>query len=138
MPELGNNQQEDTIHDNKDRKSIGSYPYLIMGVFAIFFHVAAQVISIDTIISYAENMGFNLQEAKIFPSITLSCALVGYFLGILLIPQLCEPATHASDFYRRRIDSVSLRSHSPPTNTDVRTYDFTFHLCLVGMESATH
>lgn len=79
LPELGNNQQEDTIHDNKDRKSIGSYPYLIMGVFAIFFHVAAQVISIDTIISYAENMGFNLQEAKIFPSITLSCALVGYF-----------------------------------------------------------
>ena len=90
LPELGNNQQEDTIHDNKERKSIGSYPYLIMGVFAIFFHVAAQVISIDTIISYAENMGFNLQEAKIFPSITLSCALVGYFLGILLIPRFAS------------------------------------------------
>ena len=65
LPELGNNQQEDIAHASKDRKSIGSYPYLIMGVFAIFFHVAAQVISIDTIISYAESMGFNLQEAKI-------------------------------------------------------------------------
>lgn len=90
LPELGNNQQEDIAHASKDRKSIGSYPYLIMGVFAIFFHVAAQVISIDTIISYAESMGFNLQEAKIFPSITLSCALVGYFLGILLIPRFAS------------------------------------------------
>ena len=69
---------------------IGSYPYLILGVFAIFFHVAAQVISIDTIISYAESMGFNLHEAKIFPSITLSCALVGYFIGILLIPRFAS------------------------------------------------
>lgn len=90
LPEVGNNQQEDIAHASKDRKSIGSYPYLILGVFAIFFHVAAQVISIDTIISYAESMGFNLQEAKIFPSITLSCALVGYFLGILLIPRFAS------------------------------------------------
>lgn len=52
--------------------------------------MAAQVISIDTIISYAESMGFNLHEAKIFPSITLSCALVGYFIGILLIPRFAS------------------------------------------------
>ena len=92
LPELGKSQQkkEDALHTNKDRKSIGSYPYLIMGVFAIFFHVAAQVISIDTIISYAESMDFNLQEAKIFPSITLSCALAGYFFGILLIPRIAS------------------------------------------------
>lgn len=90
LPEVSNSRQEDMVHNGSDRKSIGSYPYLIMGVFAIFFHVAAQVISIDTIISYAESMGFNLQEAKIFPSITLSCALVGYFLGILLIPRIAS------------------------------------------------
>ena len=48
------------------------------------------MISIDTIISYAESMGFNLHEAKIFPSITLSCALVGYFIGILLIPRFAS------------------------------------------------
>lgn len=71
-----------------DKKSIFDYPYLIMGVLAIFFHVAAQVISIDTIISYAESMGVNLHDAKIFPSITLSCALLGYALGILLIPRI--------------------------------------------------
>lgn len=92
LPDLSNEQEKST-YSSGDHKSIGSYPYLILGVFAIFFHVAAQVISIDTIISYAESMGFNLHEAKIFPSITLSCALVGYFIGILLIPGL--PASNA-------------------------------------------
>ena len=89
LPDLSNEQEKST-HSSGDHKSIGSYPYLILGVFAIFFHVAAQVISIDTIISYAESMGFNLHEAKIFPSITLSCALVGYFIGILLIPRFAS------------------------------------------------
>ena len=90
LPELSNTSQENISHHTEDQKSISSYPYLILGVFAIFFHVAAQVISIDTIISYAESMGFNLHEAKIFPSITLSCALVGYFLGILFIPRIAS------------------------------------------------
>lgn len=79
-------EDEDATHT--DRDSILNYPYLILGAVAIFFHVAAQVISIDTVISYAEMMELDLNEAKIFPSITMSCALVGYGLGILLIPRV--------------------------------------------------
>lgn len=74
----------------EERRNIASYPYLVLGVLAIFFHVAAQVISIDTIISYAEGMGYTLQEAKVFPSLTLTCALGGYFAGILLIPRIAS------------------------------------------------
>lgn len=80
--------KEDENDNHTDRDSILDYPYLILGAVAIFFHVAAQVISIDTVISYAEMMGLDLNEAKIFPSITMSCALVGYGLGILLIPRV--------------------------------------------------
>lgn len=91
LPELANEQTEqENTPTPETHRSISSYPYLILGVFAIFFHVAAQVISIDTIISYAESMGLNLHEAKIFPSITLTCALLGYFLGILLIPRFAS------------------------------------------------
>lgn len=80
MPELNLSDNEQSTSNNHGKhRSILSYPYLVLGVFAIFFHVAAQVISIDTIISYAESMGFTLQEAKIFPSLTLTCALGGYF-----------------------------------------------------------
>lgn len=89
LPDFPPGQQAEDEKDNQTgRASILDYPYLILGAGAIFFHVAAQVISIDTVISYAESMGLDLNEAKLFPSITLSCALGGYLLGILLIPKV--------------------------------------------------
>ncbi len=88
LPEIdtakSNSSEEDGEHD---RKSVFSYPYLVLGGLAIFFHVGSQVIAIDTIIGYAGSMGLDLVEAKAFPSITLACTLVGYVLGIFLIPK---------------------------------------------------
>ena len=63
------------------------FPYLILGAVAIFLHVGTQVIAIDTIINYANSMGMDLLEAKTFPSYTLACTMIGYLLGILLIPK---------------------------------------------------
>ena len=70
-----------------ERKSIFAYPYLILGALAMFCHVGSQVISVDTSIRYAESMGVTLDEAKILPSLTLACILVGYLCGIVLIPK---------------------------------------------------
>lgn len=69
-----------------DRSSVMQYPYLVLGVLALFFHVGSQVIAIDTIINYAGSMGIDLIDAKVFPSFTLGATLVGYLLGITLIP----------------------------------------------------
>ncbi|MBO5814224.1 MAG: sugar MFS transporter [Alistipes sp.] len=73
--------------DGSERKSIFAYPYLILGALAMFCHVGSQVISVDTSIRYAESMGATLDEAKILPSLTLACILVGYLCGIALIPK---------------------------------------------------
>ncbi|MBQ2702457.1 MAG: sugar MFS transporter [Alistipes sp.] len=70
-----------------ERKSIFAYPYLILGALAMFCHVGSQVISVDTSIRYAESMGVTLDEAKILPSLTLACILIGYLCGIVLIPK---------------------------------------------------
>ena len=51
------------------------------------FHVGTQVIAIDTIINYANSMGMDLLEAKAFPSYTLACTMIGYILGIIVIPK---------------------------------------------------
>ena len=59
----------------------------ILGALAIFFHVGTQVIAIDTIINYANSMGMDLLEAKVFPSYTLACTMIGYILGIIVIPK---------------------------------------------------
>ena len=69
------------------RKSLLDYPYLVFGAIAIFLHVGTQVVAIDTIINYAGSMGIGLLDAKFFPSYTLLCTIIGYLLGILLIPR---------------------------------------------------
>jgi len=139
MPELNlSNNEQISTKDYSKQRSILSYPYLVLGVFALFFHVAAQVISIDTIISYAESMGFTLQEAKVFPSLTLTCALGGYFLGILLIPRV------ASQLKMLRIAVcggllLSVCVLLIPGNIDVYGHTTSlsiFFLCLMGVCNA--
>lgn len=90
LPEINTDEQNAT--DEKEnwhnsKKSIFDFPYLILGALAIFFHVGTQVIAIDTIINYANSMGIDLLEAKVFPSYTLACTMIGYVLGILIIPK---------------------------------------------------
>lgn len=70
-----------------DRKSIWEYPYLILGVLALFCHLGSQQISVSTIIGYAQSIGMDLEAAKVFPSYTLGCILLGYLLGVFLIPK---------------------------------------------------
>ena len=71
----------------QDRKSILSYPYLVLGVLALFAHTGSQQISIATIIDYAQEMGISLDAAKVFPSFTLGCIMIGYLFGIVCIPK---------------------------------------------------
>lgn len=84
----------DTAKDNASeagtetgRRSVFSYPYLVLGAVAIFFHVGSQVVAIDTIIGYAGDMGLDMIQAKAFPSYTLTFTLIGYLCGIVLIPK---------------------------------------------------
>ncbi|MGI6573893.1 MAG: sugar MFS transporter [Fermentimonas sp.] len=79
--------------DIKKPKRLIDYPYLIFGALAIFLHVGTQVISIDTIINYAGGMGIGLIDAKVFPSYTLTCTIISYMLGIILIPRLVSQKT---------------------------------------------
>lgn len=70
-----------------DRSSIWKYPYLVLGVVALFCHLGSQQISVSTIIGYAQSMGMDLEAAKVFPSYTLGCILLGYLLGVFFIPK---------------------------------------------------
>lgn len=70
-----------------DRKSIWHYPYLVLGVVALFCHLGSQQISISTIINYAGSLGLDLEAAKVYPSYTLGCILLGYLLGVFFIPK---------------------------------------------------
>ena len=76
-----------SLSSDGDRNSILKYPYLILGVLALFAHLGSQQISVSTIIDYAMSTGMTLDVAKVYPSYTLACILVGYLLGVAFIPK---------------------------------------------------
>lgn len=81
-------ESEEVAKANTGKTSVFQFPYLILGVLALFLHVGTQVIAIDTIISYASSMGIGILEGKFFPSYTLAATILGYSLGIMLIPKI--------------------------------------------------
>lgn len=88
LPEIDTeHESKEVALSNSDKKSIMQFPHLILGAIAIFLHVGTQVISIDTVISYAGSMNINLLEAKTFPSYTLAATICAYTAGIIFIPR---------------------------------------------------
>ncbi|MEO6284722.1 MAG: sugar MFS transporter [Dyadobacter sp.] len=88
LPEIDTEHESEHLATaNAGKNSIFQFPHLILGALAIFLHVGTQVIAIDTIIGYANSMGIDLLEAKVFPSYTLFCTICGYLIGITVIPK---------------------------------------------------
>jgi len=89
LPEIDTEHESPEVAEaNSGKTSIFQFPHLILGAVAIFLHVGTQVIAIDTVIAYASSFGIGLMEAKVFPSYTLAFTIVGYLIGISLIPKL--------------------------------------------------
>ncbi len=85
LPDINPNN-ENKAHEDGERGSILKYPYLVLGVLALFAHVGSQQISISTISSYAESLGYGMESAMLFPSYTLLCIMIGYLVGVISIP----------------------------------------------------
>ena len=71
--------------EGTERSSIFAYPYLVLGVIALFCHLGSQQLSVNTIVGYAAEAGY--ANAAIFPSFTLGCILIGYLFGVVAIPK---------------------------------------------------
>ena len=70
-----------------DKTSVLQFKHLILGAFAIFFYVGAEVMAGDIISTYGKNLGFSLDQTKYFTTFTLIAMLGGYVLGIRAIPK---------------------------------------------------
>jgi FHS family L-fucose permease-like MFS transporter len=69
------------------KTSVFQYPNLVLGVVALFCYVGVEVIAADTIISYGISLGIPENEARVFGAYTLGGMMLGYVLGIVLIPK---------------------------------------------------
>ncbi len=87
LPEIEEEKEDSNISDNNIKTNIFQFPNLILGVIALFLYVGAEVIAGDTIIRYGISLGIPISTAKIFTSLTLVSMIIGYIIGILLIPK---------------------------------------------------
>jgi glucose/galactose transporter len=89
LPEIETDKEEVEEKENQSaKKNIFDFPHLILGVIALFFYVGAEVIAGDTIINYGLSLGIELNTAKAFTSYTMITMVVGYLLGVALIPKI--------------------------------------------------
>ncbi len=80
-------EEEDGAALDGGGNSIFRFPYLFLGVLAIFLYVGAEVIAVDTQILYGQWLGFKMGNAKFFSSLTLGAMVAGYIVGIVSIPR---------------------------------------------------
>lgn len=83
LPEIV--EEEKNIDGHKT--SIFNYPYMWLGVLAIFFYVGAEVIAIDTLIPYGDYYGIPTSVSHYFGIYALIALLVGYICGIIFVPK---------------------------------------------------
>ncbi len=83
LPELVSEEEKE---EKLPISGVLQFPNLILGVIALFLYVGVEVIAGDTIGSYGRSIGF--ANFSVLTSITMTCMVVGYILGILLIPRI--------------------------------------------------
>ncbi|UJX25882.1 sugar MFS transporter [Pseudoalteromonas sp. CF6-2] len=83
LPELIDDADEQKPGQVKEALS---HPSLALGIVALFVYVAVEVIAGDTIGSFALSLG--VERYSVMTSYTMGCMVLGYFLGILLIPRI--------------------------------------------------
>ncbi len=88
LPDIDEEQDQQEDETSVSKSNIFQFPNLVLGVIALFLYVGVEVIAGDTIIRYGISLGFPIDEAKLFTSFTLAGMIVGYLLGIALIPKV--------------------------------------------------
>ncbi|HWD90345.1 MAG TPA: sugar MFS transporter [Mucilaginibacter sp.] len=88
LPEIDTEKEdESTALANTGKTSIFQFPHLLLGVVTLFLYVGAEVLSGDSIISYASSQHILLSTAKFFAACTLACMVIGYVVGVICIPK---------------------------------------------------
>ena len=93
LPEVSEEQESVDGSKSTNQTSVFEFPNLVLGLIALFCYVGAEVIAGDSIINYGISLGFSTEEASQFGTYTLWLMMLGYVLGIVLIPKYVSQQT---------------------------------------------
>ena len=93
QPEQQQNSKETEI--DTDRTSIFQFPHLFLGMGAIFFSIGSEALSLGTVLDFATRLdlphftvfNINMVAPEIFVSYATFSMIIGYLVGIVLIPK---------------------------------------------------
>ncbi|MBH1431820.1 sugar MFS transporter [Stenotrophomonas maltophilia] len=77
-----------------ERRSIFQFPHLWLGVLCLFVYVGVEVMAGDAIGTYGHGFDLPLDQTKMFTSLTLFAMLIGYVVGLLLIPRVVSQSRY--------------------------------------------
>jgi glucose/galactose transporter len=88
LPDIDADDENALVDDGGTTKTnIFQFPHLLLGVFTIFLYTGVEVIAGNTIISYGVYLNIPIATAKFFSSFTIFAMLIGYVIGITMIPK---------------------------------------------------
>lgn len=76
------------------RDSLFKYPHLWLGALCIFAYVGVEVLAGDAIGTYGRGFDLPLDQTKFFTSFTLFAMLIGYIVGLLVIPRFISQESY--------------------------------------------
>lgn len=91
LPELEKEEGDSDSETKGNLSAALAHPNLSLGVIALFFYVAVEVIAADTIGAFALSLG--VENYAIMTSYTMAFMVLGYVLGIALIPRVISQQT---------------------------------------------
>ncbi|HEY0502398.1 MAG TPA: sugar MFS transporter [Lysobacter sp.] len=78
------------------RTSLFQFPHVWLGALCIFVYVGVEVMAGDAIGTYGQAFGLPLDETKFFTGFTLGAMLVGYIVGLIVIPRFISQERYLS------------------------------------------
>jgi MFS transporter, FHS family, L-fucose permease len=95
LPELDPDTENDGGENGaySGKTSVFQFPFLLLGVIAIFCDVGLEIVAGDTIISYGLSQGIPISVAKYFTSLTMIAMIAGYTTGVIVIPRYISQST---------------------------------------------
>ncbi|HDS1040698.1 TPA: sugar MFS transporter [Stenotrophomonas maltophilia] len=77
-----------------ERRSIFQFPHLWLGVLCLFVYVGVEVMAGDAIGTYGHGFDLPLDQTKMFTAVTLFAMLIGYVVGLALIPKVVSQSRY--------------------------------------------
>jgi len=88
LQDIDTDKEDEHVNDATHGKTnVFQFPYFTLGIITLFLYTGCEVIAGDTVALYAMSTGIATSKAIIFTSYTLFSMVVGYLLGIALIPK---------------------------------------------------